>query len=215
MGVAVGPGAAGATPAALATERSVPAFRGTQHRIDLDLRAAMVASGSWKPSCPVALSDLRLIKVSYWGFDRRTHQGKLIVHRTEAVDLISVFRKLYAARFKLRQIRLIDAFHASDRASMRADNTSAFNGRYVSGTTRWSMHAYGLAIDINPVENPYVSGSHVSPVNGAPYVNRGRHATGMIHAGDVVVRAFRSIGWTWGGYWSGDKDYQHFSSTGG
>lgn len=216
-GVPAGAGSARAAeaPAGSATERSVPEFRGTQHRIDRKLRAAMIASGSWKPGCPVGFSDLRLIKVSYWGFDRSVHLGKLVVHRTEALDLISVFRKLYAARFKFRQIRLIDAFGASDRASMRADNTSAFNGRYVSGTTRWSMHAYGLAIDINPVENPYVSGSYVSPANGAPYMDRSRRAMGMIHAGDVVVRAFRSIGWKWGGYWSGAKDYQHFSSNGG
>ncbi len=110
---------------------------------------------------------------------------------------------------------LIDAYGADDHRSMKADNTSAYNGRYVNGTTRWSMHAYGLAIDINTVENPWVDGNDVSPPNGRPYADRSRKATGMIHAGDAVVRAFASIGWKWGGDWSGGKDYQHFSSTGG
>jgi poly-gamma-glutamate synthesis protein (capsule biosynthesis protein) len=99
---------------------------------------------------------------------------------------------------------------------MEADNTSAFNCRFVAGTQRWSMHAYGRAIDINPVENPYVSGSHVSPPAGAPFADRSRDAAGMIHAGDAVVRAFkRRAGWKWGGSWpGGTRDYQHFSSNG-
>ena len=195
--------------------RSYPPFKSSVHSIDAALKAKMLASGSWKPSCPVSLGQLRLIKVSYWGFDRRVHTGNLIVNRLWATRLIRVFHKLYDARFHFRGIRLIDAYGADDHRSMAADNTSAFNGRYVSGTHRWSMHAYGLAIDINPVENPWVDGSHVSPPNSRPFADRSRRATGMIHAGDAVVRAFRSIGWSWGGSWAGAKDYQHFSSNGG
>jgi hypothetical protein len=95
-----------------------------------------------------------------------------------------------------------------------ADNTSAFNCRFVSGTTRWSEHAYGRALDVNPVENPFVSGSYVSPPAGAAYADRSRRAPGMVHAGDATVRAFAAVGWGWGGSWPGSKDYQHFSATG-
>jgi hypothetical protein len=98
---------------------------------------------------------------------------------------------------------------------MAANNTSAFNCRFVSGTARWSEHAYGRAIDINPVQNPYVSSSgRASPPAGAAYVDRSRRAPGMIHAGDAVVRAFAAVGWGWGGSWRGVKDYQHFSASG-
>jgi hypothetical protein len=97
---------------------------------------------------------------------------------------------------------------------MEANNTSAFNCRFVSGTTRWSQHAYGRAIDINPVRNPYVDGSYVSPTAGAPYADRMKHRIGMIHAGDKVVRAFADENWKWGGYWSPYQDYMHFSRTG-
>ena len=174
----------------------------------------MLASGSWRPGVPVALSDLRLLQVSYWGFDGEVHDGRLVVHQDWAEKLAGVFGALYDARFPFSSIELVDAFGADDEASMAADNTSAFNGRYVAGTEVWSMHAYGQAIDINPVENPWVSGDNVSPENGRRYVDRSLRAPGMIHADDVVVQAFASIGWKWGGYWKGTKDYQHFSSTG-
>jgi hypothetical protein len=112
-------------------------------------------------------------------------------------------------------MRLVDAYGADDHRSMDADNTSAFNCRYVSGTSRWSEHAYGHAIDINPIENPYAdSDGYVSPPAGAPYRDRGQRAKGLIHPGGNVVRAFAAIGWEWGGYWSWPKDYQHFSLSG-
>jgi len=108
----------------------------------------------------------------------------------------------------------VDRFDADDRESMRHDNTSAFNCRYVAGTTTWSQHAFGRAIDINPVENPYVDGSHVSPPRGRRYLDRSDVRPGMIVRGDVVLRVFRRIGWGWGGDWSFVKDYQHFSANG-
>lgn len=207
------PTATDTPPAAARAQR--PPFKGTIHAVTPQMKAMMRQSGAWKPGCPVRFGDLRLLKVTFWGLDKRAHRGKLVVHRVWAKRLVTVFRKLYRARFPIRRMKLIDVYGASDRRSMNADNTSAFNGRYVSGTTRWSMHAYGLAIDINPVENPYVSGSYVSPKAGAKYADRSRKAKGMIHRGDVVVRAFHSIGWKWGGDWPGTKDYQHFSSNGG
>jgi hypothetical protein len=169
---------------------------------------------SWHRGCPVPLRDLRLIKLSYWGFDGKAHDGELVAHRDAADDLVSVFRRLYAVRYPIRRMRRIDFYGASDDRSLAADNTSAFNCRPVAGTTRWSEHAYGRAIDINPVENPYVIGNHVSPESGRRYADRHKRLPGMIHDGDAVVRAFAAVGWGWGGHWRSPTDYQHFSASG-
>ena len=125
-------------------------------------------------------------------------------------------RRLYALRYPIRRMRPVDAYGADDHRSMDADNTSAFNCRFVAGQPGvWSEHAYGRAIDVNPVENPYVTDSgYVSPPAGSPYARRSRHAEGMIHGGGPVVRAFAGAGWKWGGDWAWPKDYQHFSYTG-
>jgi D-alanyl-D-alanine carboxypeptidase len=168
---------------------------------------------SYRPGCPVSPAQLRRLEVSYWGFDRKRRVGSIVVRDTAARDVLSVFRKLYAARFPIRRLRLVEAYKGSDDASMAADNTSGFNCRYVSGSRRWSQHAYGLAIDINPVENPFVHGGRVEPPAGRRYLDRTRVRPGMVVTGDVVVRAFAAIGWRWGGRWS-TPDYQHFSATG-
>ena len=168
---------------------------------------------SYRPSCPVRPSELRRLTVSYWGFDVKRRVGAIVVRATAARPVLSVFRKLYAARFPIRRLRLVEAYKGSDDASMAADNTSGFNCRFVSGTRRWSQHAYGLAIDVNPVENPYVDGGRVSPPAGRRYLDRSRRRPGMVVPGGVVVRAFAAIGWSWGGRWS-PPDYQHFSATG-
>jgi D-alanyl-D-alanine carboxypeptidase len=172
---------------------------------------------SWRPGCPVGPAELRRVRVSYWGFDRRTHMGTLVVHREVEGELRQVFARLYSARFPIRRMRVVDAYGGSDRRSMAADNTSAFNCRFASapGPRRWSAHAYGKAIDVNPVENPYVSGGQVSPPAGAAFRDRSRVRRGMAVTGGVLVRAFDSVGWSWGGRWSGAPDYQHFSATGG
>jgi hypothetical protein len=172
---------------------------------------------SWRPGCPVGPADLRRVRLTYWGFDRRVHPGTLVVHEDVAGELRSVFARLYAARFPIRRMRVVDVYGGSDRRSMAADNTSAFNCRYAMapGPRRWSAHAYGKAIDVNPVENPYVSGGRVSPPAGEAFRNRSRVRRGMAVPGGVLVRAFDSIGWSWGGRWGGTPDYQHFSATGG
>jgi D-alanyl-D-alanine carboxypeptidase len=188
-----------------------PAYKASISKIGPDLRKRMT---SWRPGCPVHIRDLRLLRVTRWGFDRRAHRGRLIVHEDHARRIRWVMRVLYRRKYPIRRLRLIDAYGSDDRRSMAADNTSAFNCRFVAGTTRWSMHAYGLAIDINPVENPYVAGSHVSPPAGRRYIDRSTRARGVIHRRGFVVRAFRRVGWEWGGNWSGVKDYMHFSSTG-
>ena len=169
---------------------------------------------SWRPGCPVGLRDLRLLRLSHWGFDGRARTGRLIVHRDVARELVEVFRDLYAARFPIRRMVPVDAYGGSDFRSIEADNTSAFNCRFVEGTTRWSNHASGTAIDVNPIENPYVSGGRTSHRASRPYVDRSRRRLGMAYEGGALVRAFDRIGWGWGGRWTSVKDYQHFSASG-
>jgi hypothetical protein len=172
---------------------------------------------SWRPGCPVSPGQLRRIRLTYWGFDGRAHTGTLVVHSSVVGTVVKVFARVYAARFPIRRMRAIDFYGGSDRRSMAADNTSAFNCRYAlaPGPKRWSAHAYGQAIDVNPVENPYVQGSHVSPRAGRAYLNRRNVRPGMAVRGGLLVRAFDAVGWAWGGRWSGTPDYQHFSATGG
>jgi D-alanyl-D-alanine carboxypeptidase-like protein len=176
--------------------------------------AARMKGVSWRAGCPVPLADLRVLTIRHWGFDGRVRTGKLIVHEDVAGDVLGVFRRLHAARFPIRRIVPVDAYGASDFRSIEADNTSAFNCRYVDGTRRWSEHAYGRAIDVNPIENPYVSGGRTSHAASRPYLVRSRRRPGMAYEGGVLVEAFRAIGWGWGGYWRSVKDYQHFSASG-
>jgi hypothetical protein len=170
---------------------------------------------SWRPGCPVPPSDLRRLRLAHWGFDGERHVGTLVVHRDAVAPVTAAFRRLYRARFPVRRMRSVDAYRGSDDASMAADNTSAFNCRpaVTTGPRRWSQHSYGLAIDVNPVENPYLLGGRVLPPAGERYLERRRVRPGMAVAGGVLVRAFASVGWSWGGDW-GTPDYQHFSSNG-
>lgn len=140
--------------------------------------------------------------------------GELVVNVDVADDVVAVFETLFEAGFPIERMELVDVFGGDDLASMRANNTSAFNCRYVDGTTRWSEHAYGRAIDINPLLNPWIRGATVSPPEGERYSDRSLEMPGMIHDGDVVVDAFAAIGWEWGGTWRTSKDYQHFSASG-
>ena len=191
-----------------------PPFRVSVSELPVSLRETMTGV-SWRPGCPVGLDDLRLVRASHWGFDGRVRTGRIVVHRDVARDVATVLRRLYAARFPIRRMVPVDAYGGSDFRSIEADNTSAFNCRPVEGTSRWSEHAYGRAIDLNPIENPYVDSDGTSSHRAsAPYLSRTRYRAGMAVEGGVVVRAFESVGWSWGGRWSGVKDYQHFSESG-
>ena len=172
---------------------------------------------SWHPGCPVAPAQLRRLRVAYWDFDGRAHTGALVVNADAVSDLVHVFARLYAARFPIRRMRPIDAYHGRDEPSLEADNTAAFNCRYAvaPGPKRWSAHAFGRAIDINPVENPYLEGGRVHPRRGRAFLDRSRRRPGMAVRGGLLVRAFAGVGWAWGGRWAGSPDYQHFSATGG
>jgi D-alanyl-D-alanine carboxypeptidase len=172
---------------------------------------------SWHRGCPVGPADLRRIRLTFWGFDGRAHQGRLVVNRDVVADVVTVLARLYAARFPLRRLRPIDAYGGNDERSLAADNTAGFNCRYAiaPGPHRWSVHAYGKAIDVNPVENPYLEGKRVHPRAGRAYLDRSRVRRGMAVANGVLVHAFASVGWKWGGRWTASPDYQHFSATGG
>ena len=166
---------------------------------------------SWRKGCPVGPKDLRLIDLSYFGFDGKTHRGQLIVASAVAHEVADAFGDLYFQKFPIARMKTVDKYGADDDKSMAANNTSAFNCRPITGGTAWSNHSYGRAIDINTVQNPYISGSGVvSPPNGKPYADRSRTDAGMIHKGDKVYQTFISRGWAWGGDWDTPKDYQHF-----
>ncbi len=206
--VAPAPLAAPPAPAAVPT----PMFRSAVGSITPELADRMTPS-SWRAGCPVPLEDLRYVTVSHVTFDGTVATGELVVHADVADGVVGVFATLFAERYPVRSMRLVDDFGGDDTDSMDADNTSAFNCRAITGGTEWSEHAYGRAIDLNPVENPYVLGRHVAPDAGRGYADR-PDLPGVIHAGDVVVEAFAAAGWQWGGSWDSPVDYQHFSVSG-
>jgi hypothetical protein len=200
--------------AASPSGRALPAFRGSVSALSPAVRQSMTGV-SWRPGCPVGLDDLRLVRARYVGFDGRAHTGRIVVHRDVASEVVAVLRRLYAVRFPIRRMVPVDAYGGSDFRSIEADNTSAFNCRYVDGTTSWSEHAYGRAIDLDPIENPYVtSGGTTSHRASRSYLRRAPYRPGMAVEGGAVVRAFDAVGWGWGGHWSGARDYQHFSASG-
>jgi hypothetical protein len=174
---------------------------------------------SWTPGCPVPLSGLALLRFNYWGFDGDLKRGPMVVNRAVATDVLEVFETLFEARFPIRHVALAKRFRPNADPDSRGSVTASFNCRPVvtpdgPGET-FSQHSYGLAVDINSLQNPYVrEDGYVRNRFAQPYVDRSKDLPGMIRPGDVVVRAFTAIGWTWGGTWSGDKDYMHFSLTG-
>jgi hypothetical protein len=211
VGAAVAACAPNATTAAPpGRDAAVPAFESSVAAVD---EARLGAS--WRPGCPVDPAALRLVSVSHWGYDGQATRGELVVHADSADAMVRVFRRLYDLRFPVERMVTVEAFGADDDASMAANNTSAFNCRRVAGSSSWSEHAYGRAVDVNPMQNPYLASSGaVAPEGARPWLDRRFPNPGMVRAGDEVVAAFAAVGWSWGGDWRGSKDYQHFSATG-
>jgi hypothetical protein len=185
------------------------------------VQTQLKAEGFWRSSCPVGLSDLRLLTVRHWGFDGRAHTGQLVVNAGAAGGLARAFGKLYGLHFPMRHIRLADMYGPKRGRPRDGDVTGSFDCRQAvpspctggKGTGTWSMHAYGLAVDVNPVENPYVGCGQSRDPSAKRYFDRSRHREGMVTP--RAIAAFASIGWGWGGAWAGDtKDYMHFSSNG-
>lgn len=211
LAVAAGLATGGASASAVPTDGSLPpghGFHASIRPVDDATRASMMGV-SWKPGCPVPIEDLRVIEMTHRGFDGADHVGHLMVHEDIARDTVNAFRQLYLRDFPIRRMELIETYGGSDDASMEADNTSAFNCRAITGGTKYSVHSYGKAIDINTVENPYVKGSLVLPASGAAFTDRTDVRPGMLVDGDRAVTSFTSRGFDWGGHWTSLKDYQH------
>jgi hypothetical protein len=170
---------------------------------------------SWREGCPVPLGDLRYLEMNYRDWKQKVRRGVMVVHEDQSANVLDAFETIFDARFPIKKMVLIDEYDANDDRSMADDNTVAFNCRYLAGTHTWSQHAYGRAIDVDPIENPYVKadGSFVPPA-GEKYLDRSKDSKGMIHHGDEAWDAFHDVGWEWGGDWTDSKDYQHFSSNG-
>jgi hypothetical protein len=196
-------------------------FHVSARPLPADVRAQVLQSGNWHRGCPVPLSGLRLLTVSYWGFDGRAHTGRLVVNEHAVGPLRTVFRRLFELRFPIRHMRLADEYGPKASRPSDGDVTASFECRQAvpspctggTGTGSWSEHAYGEAIDLNPVENPYVGCGTTRDRSALSYLDRSRVRRGMVTP--AVVEAFRSVGWGWGGAWVGStKDYMHFSATG-
>jgi D-alanyl-D-alanine carboxypeptidase-like protein len=204
----------------LALPLAVLAFQTSIKPLPPSLRAELTG-GAWHRGCPVPLSGLRVLTVTHWGFDGRARTGQLVVNKKAAAPLAHVFRQLYDLRFPIRHLRLADAYGPPRSQPADGDISGSFECREAvpspcsggKGTGSWSNHAYGLAVDLNPIENPYVGCGRTRKRASLPYLDRSRLRKGMVTP--AVVRAFRSIGWGWGGDWSGPtKDYMHFSANG-
>jgi poly-gamma-glutamate synthesis protein (capsule biosynthesis protein) len=174
--------------------------------------AEEMMSVSWHPDprCP-AMSDLALIRLRHFDMQGRTRDGELVVAAAVADPVARAFEHIFAARFPIERMARIDTYGGSDDRSMTANNSSAFNFRNIAGTETLSLHALGTAIDINPVQNPYISDHQIAPAAAAAYLDREHLRPGMIVRPDPVTEAFDAIGWEWGGDWSRVKDYQHFA----
>ena len=177
---------------------------------------ARIRGKSYKENCTTPRSDLRYLRVLHYNKEGEVLEGELICHKTIANDLLEIFRELYQAKYPIERMVLVDEYDANDEASMRANNSSAFNFRYVSGTRTLSRHSRGMAIDINPLYNPYVrqrgGRTLVEPSNAQPYADRSKDFPYKIVKGDLCYRLFKKYGFTWGGDWKNSKDYQHFET---
>ncbi len=190
----------------------MPVFSSSVSAVD-----AAQLGGTWHPGCPVGPEQLRLLSMSYLGFDGAVHTGTMVVNASVVSSVLHVFATLYSARFPLQEMIPESYYGGDDNSAAAADDTSGFNCRdaVAPGPPQWSVHAYGEAIDVNDVQNPYIDGSTVIPPAGAAYENRTDVRPGMAVPGGTLVEAFAAVGWQWGGRWTQSPDYQHFSSTGG
>ena len=211
-----------ATPPALRQRQftlpdTVPALPGDGFaaRVTAPAPRPVIARSSWRPGCPVSPEELARLRLTFWGFDDQRHTGELLVHEDVASDLVSVFERLYEARFPMEQVSIVTRADLDAPPTGDGNATTVFACRPTTGGTTYSQHAYGLALDVNSFQNPYVSGDLVLPELASAYLDRAWDRPGMIEANGPVVRAFASIGWDWGGSWRSLKDYQHFSQNGG
>ena len=198
------------TPAPLPPPPTSTAPRATPAAVHPVTAAELGAT--WRPGCPVGPELLRRVDVNYIGFDGQTHRGELIVHQDVAADVIAIFEQLHRLGYPIAKMQTVARYPgAEDELSMQDNNTSAFNCRMLPSGRAWALHAYGRAIDVNPLINPFIdSRGDIQPKTAGPYLDRNRTDPGILHANDPAVRAFTDRGWRWGGDWRSPKDYQHF-----
>ena len=196
----------------------VAEFQATIKPVNRYIKQRMIEGKSWHKGCPVAPSDLRYIRLTHKNFYRSERTGEMIVHKDVADEVVEIFRELYEIGYPIRQMRLVSDFKGSDWRSIEADNSSAFNCRNVStGRKKWSKHAYGLAIDLNPIENPFVNRRGYIAHRASYRFKKRRHRSNafvdraMLLKSDEAVKIFEAHGWKWGGDFSPYKDYQHFA----
>lgn len=169
---------------------------------------------SYKEDCTVPYEDLRYVSVLYEDFNGETQTGEIICNKAIAQDLVEIFYVLYCNHYQIDKIRLVDEYNADDDLSCADNNTSCFNFRKVYGSDNLSKHALGLAIDINPFQNPYITYPNgverISPPGSEPYADRDSGLPHIITEDDLCYQLFTEHGFTWGGHWNSLKDYQHF-----
>ena len=202
--------------ALLSTLMAIAQDNASVSKIDAKIKHRMLTGKSWKASCPVPLKNLRYLRLPYIDFSGQAQRGEMIVHKDVANNVVAVFASLYDIKYPIRKIRLVSDYKGSDWQSIEADNTSAFNCRAATGSKKWSKHSYGKAIDINPIENPYVFRSGRSSHKASkPFIKR-RHSShtakdrALLLRKDAATQIFIGHGWKWGADFKGAKDYQHF-----
>lgn len=202
-------------PGALPTSNGFcfPAFEGRVESIDAGRLQAMTPH-VWQEGCPVSPAELRVVKVAHWTLEGDAARGEIVVAAQVADTVLQVFERLWNERFPIAKLRPMEAYQGDDDRSMADNNSSAFNCRRVAGTKHFSRHSWGEAIDLNPLQNPWVRGELVSPPTRRQYVARTPVEPGMIVDKGPAVRAFQAVGWRWGGRWKRAKDWQHFSPDG-
>ena len=194
---------------------TVPALPGTGFASRVEpAPSKVIARSTWKPGCPVRTDQLDWIRLTYRGFDGKRHTGELLAHEGVSADLVTVFRALWKAHFPIEEMRITEARELDLEPTGDGNNTGAFVCRPLFDSTSFSQHAYGLAIDVNPFQNPYHKGDAVIPELASAYLDRDDRRPGMIFTAGPVVSAFDRIGWGWGGRWRTLKDLQHFSRNG-
>lgn len=192
-----------APPAPPVDTRPAPAVVGAVTAAEL--------GATWHPDCPVTPAQLRRVTLTHLGFDAKAHRGELIVHQELVPQVIAIFERLYRLEYPIEKMRSVGHYPgADDELSMEDNNTSAFNCRRIPGSGSWALHAYGRAIDVNPLLNPMVDHGRFEPKNAKVYLDRHRIEPGLLHSGDPAVRVFTDAGWRWGGNWKSPVDYQHF-----
>lgn len=185
--------------------------------ISEEVKDRMIRGNSYKQDCPISLKDLRYLNLTYLDFQGNKKVGELIVHTMVSKEIVDIFKTLYESKYPIYKMELVSNFNGNDFNSIEANNTSAYNCRNIEGTKKYSRHAYGKAIDINPIQNPYISKKgqiyHKESLKYQIRVHKDLNISNdkaMILDTDIVIKMFKKYNWIWGGYWNSIKDYQHF-----